>query len=204
MEETICSIDILMCSIKTPATRKCGVYSHVVGWAKIPVLVINAIQVLEYLLIFFNHLLQIRSFFCMLFTRYRSHIQDKRMVHLSNCKLSLKSQTTYWAKVLLIAACPSAQHPKSLIPPAEENDNHFEACRKLVERTVLSHQKSSVDTDFELAGPRKIHLPQTHLHKSTLPGSDLPSAIARRQECCLGRLSGCPHPPHAASVLLLV
>lgn len=133
--------------------------------------------------------------FCMLFTRYRSHIQDKRTVHLSNCKLSLKSQMTYWAKVLLIAACPSAQHPKSLIPSAEENDNHFEACRKLVECTVLSHQKSSVYVDFELAGPRKIHLPETHLHKSILPGSDLPSAIARRQDCCLGRLSGCPALP---------
>lgn len=58
--------------------------------------------------------------FYVLFTRYRcrSHIQDKRTVHLFNCMLSLKSQMTYWAKVLLIAAYPSAQHPKSLIPPA--------------------------------------------------------------------------------------
>ena len=137
--------------------------------------------------------------FYMLFTRYRcrSRIQDKRMLHLFNCMLSLKSQMTYWAKVFLIAACPSAQHPKSLIPPAEEADNRFEARWKLVESTVLSHQKSSVYMDFELAGPRKIHLPETHLHKSILPGSHLPSALARRQECRLGRLSGCPALPTA-------
>jgi len=119
----------------------------------------------------------------MLFTRHRSCIQDKRPVYLFNCMLSLKSQMTYWAKVLLIAACPPAQHPKSLAPPAEETDNRFEARRELVESTVLSHQKSSVYTDFELAGPRKIHLPETHLHKSTLPGSQLPSALASGQEC---------------------
>lgn len=95
------------------------------------------------------------------------------MVHLFNCMLSLKSQMTYWAKVLLIAASPSAQHPKSPIPPAEAADIRFEACRKLVESTVLSHQKHSVCTDFELAGPRKIHLPETRLHKATLLGSHL-------------------------------
>lgn len=96
---------------------------------------------------------------------------------------------------MLIAACPSAQHPKSLIPPAKETDNRFEACRKLVDSTVLSHQKSSIYTDFKLAGPRKPHLPETHLHKTILPGSHLPSALARRQECRLGRLSGCPALP---------
>lgn len=112
----------------------------------------------------------------MLFTRYRcrSHIQDKRTVHLLNCMLSLKSQMTYWAKVLLIAACPSAQHPKLLLPPAEKTDNRFEAHRKPVESTVLSHQKSSVYTDLELAGLRKIHLPETHFHRSILPGPICP------------------------------
>lgn len=131
--------------------------------------------------------------FWKLFTRYkcRAHIQDKRMVHLFNCTLSLNSQMTHWAKVLLKAACPSAQQPKSLLPPAEETDSRFEACRKLVESTVLSHQKSSVYTDFELAGPRKIHLPETHLHKLILPDSHLPSALARRQEWFRGRPSGC-------------
>lgn len=59
----------------------------------------------------------------MLFTSYRcrSCIQGRRMVHLLNCMLLLKSQMTYWAKVLLIAAGPSAQHPKLLLPPAEKN-----------------------------------------------------------------------------------
>lgn len=96
------------------------------------------------------------------------------MVNLFNCMLSLKSQMTYWAKALLVAACPSAQHPKSLTPPAEESDNCFEARRKLVESTVLSHQKSSVDMDFELAGPRKIHLPETHLHTARLTSAIRP------------------------------
>lgn len=112
----------------------------------------------------------------MLFTSYRcrSCVQGRRMVHLLNCMLLLKSQMTYWAKVLLIAAGPSAQHPKLLLPPAEKNLTI--ALKHTGNRLNLQccHIKRGLSILIWNWQVWKIHLPETHLHKSILPGPTCP------------------------------
>lgn len=130
----------------------------------------------------------------MLFTSYRcrSCIQGRRMVHLLNCMLLLKSQMTYWAKVLLIAAGPSAQHPKLLLPPAEKN---WQSLWSTQETGWIYSAVTSKEVCLYWFGTGRSGKFTSLKLTSTSPYCLVPPALARRQECCLGRLLSCPALP---------